>query len=163
MKFVNQDFEQIIPHLYRYALTCIKSDVDAKDLVQDVCERMLRSEFDGDKDNLENWRIKILRNLYIDKCRKKRRLIFVEDMTIFENYFVVKGVDSDLEDVSQCLLNILKSKSKKCSDVILLLLQGFEYKEIVEVLNLKMNTVKTRIYRARKLMNEYCGDYLKLL
>ena len=76
----NEEFEKIYRLYYRplmfYALSLVKQKADAEDLVAETMVRAFLS-YDG-KSDLRAWLFHVLKNLFIDETRKKKRVVYSE-------------------------------------------------------------------------------------
>ncbi len=136
------------------------SRVDAaEDLTQDVFVRIYRSldQFDAKQGNLQNWLMRLARNLIIDDYRRRERAPQdshgedLEDHT----YHLRAANDSpqralerrELGAQVQAGIDKLPSDLRVC--VILRDIEELSYQEIVELLQIPEGTVKSRINRGR--------------
>ena len=127
---------------------------DARDLVQDTYERALkRSEQFASGTNLRAWLVTILKNLFIDECRKRKRAPALTsldpepnlaareseappwwtEITTEQMAAAIARLDDDFRVVYE-----LKEIEKK------------SYDEIAATLGIRKATVGTRIMRARR-------------
>lgn len=76
----NEEFEKIYHLYYRplmfYAFSLTKHKEDAEDLVAETMVRAFLS-YDG-KSDLRAWLFRVLRNLFVDEVRKKKRIVYPE-------------------------------------------------------------------------------------
>ncbi|GIP18514.1 RNA polymerase sigma factor SigV [Paenibacillus montaniterrae] len=138
-------------HFYRLAYSYVKNQQDALDVVQDSIHKALRGVHRLEKEaNLRNWYIRILINTAIDKLRKQKREVLIDQATL--EGMAPSSNDSyknvDLEQVLQQL-------SPKYRIVIVLkYFEDLTLREVAEVLDISENTAKTRLYRALNLLRE---------
>ena len=150
--------------LFNYALFMMKNQMDAEDITQEV---LIRTWQNINKFNFyaaKSWMMRTTHNLCIDYLRKNKKLNYNE-MQIEEDY-QEKIVDPDLEGNPEILVDkiITDEKIKSAienlpekirSPFVLYEIQGFKYREISQVLDIPLNTVRVNILRARKqLQNE---------
>jgi len=142
---------------FAYSLTLNKED--AKDLVQETLLKALnnRDKFETDS-NFKAWIFTIMRNTFINNYR-----YLVQHKTY--NYQAKEGFHLDYlyasfsnPDSIYALKELEKTIEKLDHNIRLpfkMHKEGFKYKEIAETLELKIGTVKSRIFIARKkLMNQ---------
>jgi len=144
-------------HMQRAALHITSGNAeDARDLVQDGSERMLRYEdrFLPGSD-FRSWSFIIMRNIFFNKCRKAKK----------ENSLFISRVMEDQDEfASQELRKISSSKKEQgnfieiCVDrlpekiriTFILFTEGLPQKEVGALLGICVGTVKTRVFTARK-------------
>jgi RNA polymerase sigma-70 factor (ECF subfamily) len=171
-----EEFERVaLPHLdilYNTALRMTGNVPDAEDLVQETYVRAYRF-FDKFKKgtNCKAWLFKIMKNNYINRFRKKAR----EPATVsFEQLEGAQGVMPGLEpepsakaDVSPDLDELLEDDVKYALEslpldfkvaVILSDIVGFSYKEIAEIMSTPIGTVRSRLSRARAILQRKLYD-----
>lgn len=164
-----------LPSLYSTALRLTKDKADAEDLVQDAYVKALRA-LDQLKEGsgLRGWLFKILTRTFIDKYRKKLKeppmvgYQEIEDFYLFNRLAEsLLGAASEnpeqrllklyLDDDVQAALEELPSPFRMVvlfSDV-----EGFTYQEIGNILGLSVGTVKSRLYRGRRLLQRNLWEY----
>ena len=146
--------------LYRVALRLTGNPADAEDLVQDA---MLRAYRSWDRftlgTNAKGWLLTILRNLFINEYRRRRRhpetvdLDTIEPFTVFEKVqedpqgaFFDRIVDDEVLRAVDALPEVFR-EAVMLSDV-----EGLSYEEIAKVLDIPVGTVKSRLYRGRRML-----------
>lgn len=133
---------------------------DAEDLAQETFIKAYK-KLDALKNpgKAKSWLYAIARNTVIDFFRKnKNREInlgnaFLENIaqtTVvdYQNYTAEREVSKELER----FINKLVKEDRAI--IKLLYYEGFSYKEIVKLLNINENTLKSRLHRARKVLLE---------
>jgi RNA polymerase sigma-70 factor (ECF subfamily) len=140
---------------------------DALDIVQETFLRLYKKIhlFNRDK-NFKNWLMQITKNLCIDHYRKNAKKDFlidrdkrVEEMNISAREKVENHQDAPLKDVITSCLNQLTEKQRNI--FMMKHYNDLEYREIAEILNIAMGTVKSLHFKAvrnlRVLMSPYVG------
>jgi RNA polymerase sigma factor (sigma-70 family) len=137
-------------NLYRFALKLCGSDFTAHDLVQDTYEKiwLKRAEIDGNK--VKSYLFRTLHNKFIDMTRKHRP-DSLEDGN--NGMHISKQETHDLKDVLDQAFDRLSEEQKTL--VLLRDYEGYNYKEIGEIMNLSESQVKVYIFRARKVLQTY--------
>lgn len=136
--------------LYRFALKLCKESFTAQDLVQDAYEKvwLKKTEIEGEK--VKPYLFRTVHNKFIDLTRKNKPESIEDKSTILS---FAKQEDHDLKDVLNQAFEKLTDLQK--SLVLLRDYEGYNYKEIGEILNLSESQVKVYIFRARKILQEY--------
>jgi len=166
---------QYAPQLYSTALRMTHNAQDAEDLVQETYLRAYRAFASFEEGtNLRAWLFRIMTNTYINMYRKKQRQVKEEDYGEIEDLFlyrrlrwfdtdaVAESAESEMmalfpEDAVRHALDELPEEYRV--PVLLADVQGFSYKEIAEMLDIKIGTVMSRLHRGRKLMQKLLYDY----
>ena len=140
-----------LPALRRYAMALVGNAAGADDLVQDCIERALRQQ-DGlrDRQRLAGWLRSILHNLYVDELRRRRSRGVEEDLSnlIDDGALSVPAGDAG---AFRDFVSAMSALSVEHRQILLLVgLEGLNYREISEELNIPMGTVMSRLARARE-------------
>jgi len=150
--------------MFNTALMLTNNVEDAKDLVQDTFLRAYRScDRYNLGSNIHGWLFKIMKNIFINNFRKKKRQPAMMEYSEIEPYVQNIGLNRDMteEDHNTILHNSLSDEVShalsKLSDeykfvLILRVLKEFSYKEIAEILDIPIGTVRSRLSRARRAM-----------
>jgi RNA polymerase sigma-70 factor (ECF subfamily) len=141
--------------LMKFAFRLTQKKEEAKDLYQETCLHVLinRNKFLYD-DNLKAWIFTIMKNTFINDYRKsfrQKNIIYqADDAIVFnqEEPSLANNPDSIFyyTEISQAIEQL----EIKLRVPFKMHLQGYKYKEIAESLNLKIGTVKSRIFFSRK-------------
>jgi RNA polymerase sigma-70 factor (ECF subfamily) len=140
-----------LPALRRYAAALSGSMGAGDDLVQDCLERALRQ---GDRlrdpQRLGAWLRSILHNLYIDELRRKRSRGVEEDIADMQDDFALSVAPADRAPLYE-FVAAMNSLSAEHRQILLLVgLEGKNYREIADELRIPMGTVMSRLARARE-------------
>lgn len=158
-------FEQILSFyekaIYNYCLRILKNSQNAKDATQETFIKVYthRKSIDPEK-NLKTWIFTIATNTVYDFLRGKKRKNEVsldeENETIsgLETYYPQEGLVSDVDKA------LMEINFEYKNALLLFYQQGFEYKEIAEILGMPINTVKTHIKRGKEQLKEKLKNYL---
>ncbi|HXE57127.1 MAG TPA: sigma-70 family RNA polymerase sigma factor [Gemmatimonadales bacterium] len=163
--------EEALPHLdglYRVALRLTRDPARAEDLVQ---ETMLRAFRAWDRftpgTNARAWLFAILRNGFINEYRRMRREPRMVELDAAEPGSIHDAVaDTDPEGrffsriVDEQVLAALDDLPPDFREVVVLSdVEGLPYAEIAELLGVPVGTVKSRLFRARRLLQRALYDY----
>lgn len=163
------DFDaEVLPHLdtlYRVALRLTGDPSAAEDLVQNAILRALKgwSSFRPGS-NARAWLVTILRNQFINGWRSRRRAPQQVDVEQVPEAPDLNDPDpegrffSDLIDDE--VLAALEALPDDFREVIILGdLEGLPYAEVAEALDIPVGTVKSRIFRARRILQGQLRRY----
>jgi RNA polymerase sigma factor (sigma-70 family) len=146
--------------LSRFAISLTSNRDDAKDLLQDTMLKAItyRTQY-ADYTNLKAWTYTIMKNTFINNYRKNVRQNTVLDST--RDLFLLsqnRDTFNVAPDSAYTEKEINKAIEKLPDDFKVpfkMHIAGYKYKEIADDLNLKIGTVKSRIFFTRKkLMNQ---------
>jgi len=144
-----------LPALRRYAQVLIGNRATADDLVQDCIERALRQSGKLEQaQRIGGWLRSILHNLYIDEIRRQRRQGTSVDLTDVENSGTVITLARDSAAIMD-LDRALAGLSFEHRQILLLVgLEGLNYREVADELAIPVGTVMSRLARARERLRD---------
>lgn len=174
-----EEFERLArPHereIYNTALHLTRDPTDAEDLAQDAFVRAYSSfhQFRPGT-NFRAWLFKILVNTFINEYRKKSR----QPVTVAWEELSREAEQQAIEDSQQLVADPEASFFSKVADpevttaldglppefrevVVLYDLKGFSYREIGQMLKVPLGTVRSRLFRGRKLLMKSLRDYAR--
>ncbi len=173
-----QEFQtEVMPYqsaLYNYALKIARNSDDAQDLVQETYYKAYKNYHQfNEGTNSKAWMFMILKNTFINNYRKLKRepskVDYDEIEDIYENIKSeqTRGSNLNLDFYNNLLDDELSSALSKLpvkmKDVFLLCdLEGYSYEEIAEIAKIPIGTVRSRLHRARKLLQEELFGYAKV-
>lgn len=137
----------------RYLMKMGASLQDAEDVVQDTAYKFLIYIDSVDIRHVEAWLFRAAINQYVDMCRKRTRqrniLLKFNYEELFEEYTPEAAVlQKELEnDISKLLARL---KPKYAEFLILKYSADLKIVEIAALYDMKADSVKTILYRARK-------------
>lgn len=159
-----------LDHLYRVAFHLAKDPVDAEDLVQETFVRALAAheQFDPGT-NMKAWLTKILHNFFFDHYRQNKRWVSAEDGTPPEpehwqrlpdlnpgpeSHVLRKELDDQITQV------LRKIPEEFRAPIVLVDMGDFSYDEVAAILSCPIGTIRSRLSRGRKLMQQYLKTYV---
>ena len=143
--------------VYRLALGMLQQEQDAEEVTQDVFiqihQKLVHFRFES---SLKTWIYRIAVNTTLNHRKKKSRER--KKILNFRNQAQQEGADVSYqslykEDYNQAisrLLEALNPEQRIC--IILRSVENLNYEEIAEVLKVNVNTVRSRVMRAREKM-----------
>lgn len=156
--------------VYNYAIYMLKNQMDAEDITQEVLIRTWQNIDNFNFLAAKAWIMRTTHNLCIDYLRRNRSIYHREiqieediqeeiaDMEIKSNPEV--SVDKMISE--NVIKEAIENLSERLKSVFVLYeLQQFKYKEISEMLDVPINTVKVNILRARKQLQKELKVYAK--
>ena len=150
-----------LPALRRYATALIGNATAADDLVQDCLERALRQESSlQDPARIGGWLRSILHNLHVDAVRRQRRQGVRVDLTEVDNSLAVVTPPRDHAAVMD-FDRAMQTLSTEHRQILLLVgLEGLNYREAATELDIPIGTVMSRLARARERLRHALGGHV---
>ena len=148
--------------IYTFASYSLRSQEDAEDVTQEVLLRLWQNRASIDPDKATAWVMRVTRNAVLDVLRKRktRNTVIASgvEMEIAANY---APVDPDAETavearefraaLEQALVEVQEPYR---SIIVMREIQELKYAEIVEALDIPLNTVKVYLHRGRRMLRE---------
>ncbi len=144
--------------LYRLAFSLLGNREEAEDTVQEVYLKLWQMKDDLEKYNsLEALSVRVTRNLCLDQLRKRKRTRQMEEQQQAAD--IERGEDpaeqmleKEKAEIMNQMINRLPEPQR--SLVYFRHIEGKEYKEIGELMDMKENAIRVSISRARKQLKE---------
>jgi RNA polymerase sigma factor (sigma-70 family) len=158
--FENQ-LAALLPRLRRFAHALSRHSADADDLTQATIERALRSHAQWKPGTrLDSWAYRIMRNLWIDTARSRSRKAAreapeEEGANVGED--PREAIDAAL-DLRRIMAAMGRLPDEQREVVALILIEGFGYREVSEMLGLPIGTVSSRLVRGRTALLAMVGE-----
>jgi RNA polymerase sigma-70 factor (ECF subfamily) len=149
----------LLPRLRRFAAGLARNPADADDLCQMTIERALRSREQWQQGTrLDSWMYRIMRNLWIDeaRARTRRSQTFVD-----EEQGLAVGAQGGQEalvaltDVDRALTRLPDEQREA---VLLVMVEGWSYKEAAEIVGCPVGTLNSRLVRGRDALMALLGE-----
>lgn len=162
-----------LDHLYRVALHLVRNEDEAQDCVQETCARALGASHQFvPGSNMKAWLTRILYNFFYDSYARNKRLVSAEDLADGDN-----GNKNALENIPAknpgperaVLEQELGSKIKDAlaripeeyrAPIVMVDMGDLPYAEVAGILSCPIGTVRSRLSRGRKLLQQILGDYV---
>jgi RNA polymerase sigma-70 factor (ECF subfamily) len=162
-----QKLLQLQKHLYHFAFRLTSNADNARDLLQETNLKALnysdRFEYDT---NFKAWIFTIMKNTFINNYRRRINFNIING---FDGIFELSQIESvvSLDPASMLetkqLEKIVESIDDKLKVPFKMKHEGFKYKEIAEKLDIKLGTVKSRIFIARKILMKHLNEDIIVL
>lgn len=146
----------------------MKNQMDAEDVLQEVLLRTWQNIGKFKFYAAKSWMMRTTHNLCIDYLRRNKKLNYNE-IQIDEEYheriadMELSGNPEKLTDkiiTDETIKSAIENLPEKIrSPFVLYEIQGFKYKEISNVLDIPLNTVRVNILRARKQLQNELRNY----
>lgn len=141
--------------LHRFVQKSLRNSEDARDIVQDTYAKLWQNRKKVEWEKAKAWLFKVAYNGLLNLIKTRNRVELVEEFASLEPYM---EEDHRLE-LKEIVDNCLDSLPPIQRSVLLLRdLEGYEYKEISEILNLNESQVKVYLFRARQKVKNQLKD-----
>ena len=160
MRF-EDELVELLPRLRRFARGLTGNASDADDLCQAAVERALKSQHQWSHGTrLDSWMYRITRNLWIDDRRAAGRR--GPHDPIDDAVTQVAG-DGAAEVEAGAIADDVDSAMARLPDeqrevVMLVLVEGYAYREAAEILDVPIGTVTSRLARGRESLMQMLGE-----
>ncbi|GET28048.1 RNA polymerase sigma factor [Prolixibacter sp. SD074] len=160
---INELYDRYSNKLYRFALGYLKSDAEARDIVQEVFVRLWNNRKDLEESTkFEAFLFTVTKNIVVSTFRKK---IIEKEYLDHLKYLVIDNHSDTETQVDYALLSekvsslITQLPAQQKKVYILSKEKGYTNKAIAEELDISIKTVERHITKARRFLKENLGNY----
>lgn len=151
-------------NMFNFAMLLTSNRDDAQDLLQDTTLKALdNQEKFVDNVNFKGWVLTIMRHTFINNYHKVLRTQTVVDQEIDLynlNLTIESGIDSPDGAYAMAEINkAIEALTDELKVPFSMFLTGYKYNEIADELHLPLGTIKSRIFFARKTLQEKLRDF----
>ncbi len=151
--------DMITSPLNNFALSLTRNLEDSRDLFQDTVYKALKNK---DKfkigTNFKAWVLTLMRNTFINGYRKKKRskvkTVADDSLEMITNTRSAAANEGESNMAMQELMAMLNELDDKLRQPFWMNYQGMSYQEVADALETPLGTIKSRIFFARKEMQE---------
>lgn len=139
-------YKKYVDVVYRVSFMYLKNEEDSKDIVSNVFIKLCscNKEFNDDE-HIKSWLILCAKNM----CKNKLKYWFNKVIDI------TKVEEASINDPNDDILKLILTLPDKYRIVIYLYYyEGYDTKEIAEKLKLSAATIRSRLHRARALLEK---------
>ncbi|WP_123150927.1 RNA polymerase sigma factor [Mesorhizobium delmotii] len=154
--------------LYRIARSVVRNDSEAEDVVQEAYVRAFAQlgDFRGES-SLATWLSRIVINEALGRLRKRRRTVAMPQNLQAEIIKFPLNPSDDPERMmaQRQILELVERATDRLPDVyrtvfVARVIEGLSIDETAELLDVRPETVKTRLHRARALVRKALADQI---
>lgn len=130
---------------YRFAYGYVRNQEDALDIIQDSAYKIIKNQGKlRNRQQIESWMYSIIRNTALDFLKKKKREFPMEEEVLYEMAGTqdMDASDDSFYEMVRCL------NEEEYTVVTLRYVEDRKLEEIADISGEKVNTVKSRLYRA---------------
>ena len=154
--------------LYNLARWLVRDPAEAEDLVQETYLRALKGSHQFQVGtNLRAWLFQILRNTFFTQYRKQGREPEAVDPEVLDTMATRLGAAGPPSGASNGTLSVdlraaLQQLPEDYRAVVLLAdVEDFTMTEVADIVGCPVGTVKSRLFRARAILQELLRDYVR--
>ncbi|EMO60421.1 ECF sigma factor [Leptospira borgpetersenii serovar Pomona str. 200901868] len=151
--------------IYSQAIKAFRNETEAEDFTQDIFLKAFESlsTFQG-RSQFSTWLFVIARNEIIRRYRREHPEISGLDTLLLTESEVEKKNETSSEQETKLLKQEISEKIRSLVEslpelyrkpIMLHYFENMSYKEISQKLNLKMNTLKSYIFRGKEIMRDW--------
>lgn len=129
--------------LYRLAITYVKNEQDAMDVVQESAYKAMKNAGQvKEKTYIKTWLWRIVINTSLDMCKKQKRIV--------SGVFIPEEAKEDVYKDWDMLAALEELEERERTIVILKYFEEWKIDDIADLLKENPNTVKSILYRSLK-------------
>lgn len=137
-------------------------------LTEDICQEIFYkvfqriNEFKGEEASFKTWLYTVARNITISELRKKQNSEIMLDES-FSRTMIGGSVETEIlrnEQIKLVRKAIEKLPEKQRQAIILREYEDKNYKEIAELMDSTVSSIKSMLYRARNALKGYLENYI---
>ena len=142
-KEVEQEILASYEQLYRLAITYVKNEQDAMDVVQESAYKAMKNAGQVKEETyIKTWLWRIVINTSLDMCKKQKRIV--------SGVFIPEEAKEDVYKDWDMLAALEELEERERTIVILKYFEEWKIDDIADLLKENPNTVKSILYRSLK-------------
>lgn len=154
-KYQKELYEKYASKMLNLCHRYCRNNIDAEDIMQDGFINVFKklNSYNG-KGSFEGWVRKIMINTAINFYRKNWNKATFSDFSEIESIVVPDTDPIDKLSINE-LLNIIQTLPDDSRVIFnMFAVEGYNHKEITEILQINENTCRSKLFRARKILVE---------
>ena len=137
-----------IDSAYRFAFTYVRNKEDAEDILNESVVKAIKGINSlREPKHIKSWFFRIIANTAINYIRRQGKIVYLD----YDDMEHLQKTEDDYSDLNFNEL-IEKLDQKYKSIIVLRFFENMTLQEIAQVLDTNENTVKTRLYKALKIL-----------
>lgn len=149
----------LLPRLRRFAAGLARDPADGDDLCQATVIRALEKRASWQPGTrLDSWMMRMMRNIWIDEARARTRRS--ETFVAEDAGLSVGGSGGQEEAVALSVIDrgLRTLPNEQREAVLLVMVEGYSYKEAAEIVGCPVGTLNSRLVRGRDALLAWLGD-----
>jgi RNA polymerase sigma factor (sigma-70 family) len=147
----NQAVHDHTKNVFRFVSKCLRDSKASEDIVQDCYLKLWVNRTNIDPSKIKSWLFSVAHHALINYLKIESRKIGLDNISV-ANLSSESAANFDLKEMIERSLNELAPLQK--SILLLRDLEGYNYKEIGDILNLNESQVKVYLFRARQRVKD---------
>ncbi len=157
------DFEQLVDRyyrpLYQFAFSLSRTEADACDLTQQTFYVLQTKGHQlRDPEKVKTWLFTTLHRAYLNSVRRQNRFPQIELELANNELPAVPAASLELLDSDRVLEALRKVDQPHQAAIALFYLEDYSYKQIAEILDVPIGTVKSRLSRGIAQLQQILSD-----
>ncbi|MXO60252.1 sigma-70 family RNA polymerase sigma factor [Altererythrobacter salegens] len=149
----------LLPRLRRFAMSLARHPADGDDLCQATIERALTKRHQWQPGTrLDSWMMKMMRNIWIDEtraCSRRGETFVAEEAGMSVGGDGAQEAAVALSDIDRALRTLPDEQREA---VLLVMVEGYAYKEAAEIVDCPVGTLNSRLVRGRDALLARLGE-----
>lgn len=177
-KIFNKAYKDYKPRIRNYLIRKYGYNSNIDDLINDafISAQNYIEQFDPNKSSLKTWITNIAENKVKREYKRNKIKTISLDVELEDGYNSLHDIIADpyipddpeeqllLKLKAELVIEAIYSLEDKYKDILILReIEGFSYLELVEILNININTAKSRVKKGRILVIKKVNKQFKLL
>jgi RNA polymerase sigma-70 factor, ECF subfamily len=148
-----------IPKLRRYARALLGDPIRADDLVQEALVRALsRSHLWQPGTDIRAWMFTILHNVHVNNQRQRRHRDDYQELSDDRPEMATPATQERILEMRDLARGLQLLPAPQREVVLLVGLEGMNYKQVAAVLDIPIGTVMSRLHRGREALRRLMTD-----
>lgn len=143
----------LLPGLHRFARSLCRDANEAEDLVQECMARAVAGKKGWRGDNLKSWLTTIMINHYRNDLRRARAAPVTVPIDDWQDRVADTGLGDPLAQ-RQLRSAIEQLGADQRVVLMLVVVEGYRYEEVADMLAVPVGTIMSRLSRARRALGE---------
>ena len=146
--------------LHRFASSIIKDVHEAEDIVQEIFLKLWKLKDKLEQiDNIDAFAFRMTRNLCLDRIKAKKPQLYDNPVEAGFGEEVAHVPDPEEQVIMRDAINQVRSAMDRLPEqqktiIHLRDIEGYEYEEIADMLEMEVNNIRVTVSRARKTIRE---------
>lgn len=149
-------FHEVKDKVFRFAKKILNNHEDAQDIVQDMFEKLWKMRMELPQyENIEAFAIRATKNMCLDRLKHEKTKQQKLEVVYRSSESATNVHDYEQQDVSDWIHTFIMELPEKQKQVMHLRdVEGMEYNEIAEIMEMDVQAIRMNLSRGRKTVKE---------